>query len=99
MTAPHPSVTGFDEEGCPLYASDPRSYEDMRCFKKAQDGILDYLKLYLRYCPKLGGKVNKGLDEALLKLLHEVIITDSDFVSLKVEDPFFNRVTDMRCLL
>lgn len=99
LTAPHPSVTGFDEEGCPLYASDPRSYEDMRCFKKAQDGILDYLKLYLRYCPKLGGKVNKGLDEALLKLLHEVIITDSDFVSLKVEDPFFNRVTDMRCLL
>ena len=39
--------------------------------------------------------INKKLDEAILSLPGAVTILDGDFLNLKVEDPFFNRTTDL----
>jgi hypothetical protein len=39
---------------------------------------------------------NKTLDEKILALVNKVQIEDGDFLKLKVEDPFFGRMTDIR---
>lgn len=36
------------------------------------------------------------LDEKLLSLINKVWIKDNDFLSIKVEDPFFGRMTDIK---
>ena len=43
--------------------------------------------------------INKKLDEQFLVLLRHVAINDTDFLSLTVEDPFFNRMTDITDVL
>ena len=43
--------------------------------------------------------INKKLDEIFLTLVHNVEIRDKDFLSLTVEDPFFNRMTDITDVL
>lgn len=95
LTAPHPSVKEFDKEGQPIYAAETRCDKDIRCFERAQDGILDYFKTYIKLCPESEKVANKKLDEAFLKLIHEIKITDIDFQDLVVEDPFFNRMTNV----
>lgn len=95
LTAPHPSVKEFDKEGQPIYADETRCGKDIQCFKRAQEGILDYFRTYIRLCPESEKVTNKKLDEAFLKLIHEIKITDIDFQSLIVEDPFFNRMTNV----
>lgn len=99
LTAPHPSVTGFDEMGYPVYAEETRRDEDILCFTRAQQGIEDYFKTYLALCPRNARKENKKLDETFLSLIHAIQIMDSDFLELKVEDPFFKRVTDITDVL
>ena len=42
---------------------------------------------------------NKKLDEVLLALIHRVSIEDKTFLNLKVEDSFFNRMTEMPSLI
>ena len=95
LTAPHPSVQGFDEYGNPVYASETRSEKDICCFERAQEGTLDYFRTYILLCPQTERIVNRELDELLLKLIHEIKITDEDFLDLVVEDPFFNRMTNI----
>ena len=56
---------------------------------------LEYAKNYLSLCPEGERKINKELDESLLRLIHNIEIGDKAFLNLKVEDPFFNRTTDI----
>lgn len=99
LTSPDPSVEEFNEEGEPVYANETRSDTNISCFLRAQEGIVKYIEKYLQICPRSKIKVNKKLDEAFLELIHNVEIRDNDFLHLTVEDPFFNRVTDIADLL
>jgi FMN phosphatase YigB (HAD superfamily) len=99
LTSPMPSVAFFDEYGSPVYAEETRSLSDIECFQKAQDGILDYFKIYTKICPNRCLTENKKLDEVLLSLIHKISIEDETFLKLKVEDAFFNRMTEMPSLI
>lgn len=99
LTAPIPSVREFDEKGNPVYERESRSSGDIRCFQEAQEGIREYFREYLKLCPISARRTNKRLNEIFLSMIHKVEITDNDFLNLKVEDPFFNRVTDMTDIL
>jgi hypothetical protein len=99
LTSPEPSVDEFDENGSPVYADETRLKRDIDCFMRAQDGIRKYTDMYLKICPKESRKINKKLDEVFLTLIHNVEILDRDFLELKVEDPFFNRMTDITDIL
>lgn len=99
LTAPHPSVCGFSEDGEALFAEETRKTEDIVCFQRIQDGIFEYFKDYLRICPQKEWKESKKLGEAFLRLIHGMKITDKDFLNLIVEDPFFNRKTNMTDVL
>lgn len=95
LTAPHSSVQEFDENGQPVYAAETRQRKDIQCFERAQEGILDYFRTYVKLSPESEKVINKKLDEVFLKLIHEIKITDADFLDLVVEDPFFNRMTNI----
>ena len=95
LTAPHSSVQEFDDNGQPVYAAETRCKKDIQCFQRAQEGIQDYFRNYIKLCPETEKVSNKKLDEEFLKLIHSIKITDSDFLSLMVEDPFFNRMTNI----
>ena len=99
LTAPMPSVKEFDEKGNPVYDRETRNEGDIRCFQEAQEGIREYFREYLRLCPISARETNKKLDEVFLAMIHKVEVTDQDFLNLKVEDPFFNRMTDMTDVL
>lgn len=99
LTAPHPSVQGFDDAGEPVYAVETRTERDIQCLARAQEGIFAHFQAYLELCPKAEQTVNRKLDEVLLKLLHKVRITDRDFLGTTVEDPFFNRMTKIADIL
>ena len=83
----------FDSKGRPVYAEETRSEKDIACFMRGQEGILEYVDIYLSICPESERAVNKKLDEAMLMLIHNVEILDRDFLGLTVEEPFFNRMT------
>ncbi len=99
LTSPSPSLDEFDNEGNPIYAAETRSEKDIACFMRAQNGIVEYVDNYLRICPKSEQKINKKLDEKFLMLMHNLEIKDKDFLNLIVEDPFFNRMTDINDVL
>ncbi len=95
LTAPFPQMKEMGPDGEPVYAKETRSESDLKCFERAQDGIIEYFKEYLDIVPESARTVNKRLDEKLLELVNKVKILDEDFLSLKVEDPFFGRMTAM----
>lgn len=99
LTSPAPLVTEFLEDGAPVYADETRTAKNMECSMRIQEGIADYFKEYLSKCPAGKRKINKKLDEEFLKLIHNVEIKDKDFLKLIVEDPFFNRMTDITDVL
>ncbi len=99
LTAPHPSVNGFDSAGRPTFAQETRNRRDIECFVRAQEGIADYFRRYLELVPPNARGQTKKLDEIMLGLIHRLKVTDSDFLSLVVEDPFFNRTTNMTDLI
>ncbi len=99
LTAPYPQMVEMDSEGKPVYAEETRSEKDIRCFERAQEGITGFFGEYLRILPAAAREINKKLDEKLLALINRVTIKDEDFLSLKVEDPFFGRMTDMKDVL
>ena len=99
LTAPFPQMLEFNDEGAPVYAKETRSENDLRCFVRAQAGIIQFFEDYISIVPEGVRSVNKPLDEALLALVNRVRILDDDFLSLKVEDPFFGRMTDIRDVL
>ena len=96
LTSPDPQLLEFDLDGNPIYADETRSDEDIATIKLVQSGIVDYFKDYLRLVPESQRKVNKALDEKLLELINHIKIEDDDFMNLKVEDPFFGRMTYIR---
>lgn len=99
LTSPEASVDEFDDDGQPLYADETRSEKDIACVMRAQEGIVEYVDKYLRLCPREKIKKNKKLDEIFLTLIHNIEIRDKDFLELVVEDPFFNRMTDIKDVL
>lgn len=99
LTSPDPQMLEFDADGKPVFAVETRSESDLAVFDKAQAGILSYFDEYLALVPEAARTVNKGLDEKLLELVNKILINDEDFLSLKVEDPFFGRMTNMKDLL
>ncbi|EOS37796.1 hypothetical protein AALC16_11345 [Lachnospiraceae bacterium 29-91] len=115
LTSPMPSVKTFDEEGRPCYAEETRSKKDIRCILSVQKGIEDYFRVYTEICARNGLGDSQANDpknileadlcedkkaaEQILSLIHHIFILDEDFLNLKVEDPFFHRVTDMLDLI
>ena len=99
LTSPEASVDEFDDNGAPVFTIETRSESDIDCVMKAQNGIIEYTKKYLQLCPTSAININKKLDEQFLMLLRHVAINDIDFLRLTVEDPFFNRMTDITDVL
>jgi len=96
LTAPSPQLEEFDESGEPVFAKETRSKTDIEVFEKAQKGIIEYFEKYIELVPEAARIENKTLDEKILALVNKVHIEDEDFLKLKVEDPFFGRMTDIR---
>lgn len=96
LTSPYPQMLEMDEDGKPVFAKETRSSADINVFKRAQEGIEQYFKDYISIVPKNNRTVNKVLDEKLLELVNKVLILDEEFLSIKVEDPFFGRMTDIK---
>lgn len=95
LTAPYPQLLEFDEDGKPLYAAETRSDADIKCFEKMQTGIEEFFNEYIRIVPDQVRNCNKQLDEAFLSMVNHILIMDDDFNRLKVEDPFFGRMTNI----
>ena len=86
----------MDENGYPVFAEETRIEADIEVFKRAQDGIKEYFTDYIAILTEDARTVNKKLDEKLLELVNKVQILDGEFLGIKVEDPFFGRMTDIR---
>lgn len=99
MTSPQPSLKKFDLYGAPCYADETRTEAEIGCIRTIQESIMDYFRIYLRICPQSERGEDKKLDEKILSFIHSVLISDQRFLDLKVEDPFFNRVTSLTALL
>ena len=96
LTAPSPQLEEFNESGEPVFAKETRNKTDIEVFEKAQKGIIEYFEKYIELVPEAARIENKTLDEKILALVNKVHIEDEDFLKLKVEDPFFGRMTDIR---
>lgn len=99
LTAPMPSVLEFDENGKPCFAVETRDEKSIECFGQAQEGIREFFQRYIDICPVPKRSINKKLDEIMLSLVQKIVITDNAFLNLTVEDPFFNRMTDITDLI
>lgn len=99
LTAPMPSVLEFDENGKPCFAVETRDEGSIECFGQAQEGIREFFQRYIDICPFSERSINKKLDEIMLSLVQKIVITDNAFLNLTVEDPFFNRMTDITDLI
>ena len=98
LTSPDASVEEFDQKGNAKYAKETRNDKDINCIEQVQNGILEYVNKYLSILPYNKWEINKKLDEVFLSLIHNVNI-NNDFTELLIEDPFFNRTTDVKDIL
>ena len=98
LTSPDASVEEFDQKGNAKYAKETRNDKDINCIEQVQNGILEYVNKYLSILPYNKWEVNKKIDEVFLSLIHNVNI-NNDFTELLIEDPFFNRTTDVKDIL
>lgn len=96
LTSPYSQMEEFDENGDPVFADETRSGTDIKVFEQAQAGIKKYFEEYISLVPECARIENKMLDEKMLALVNMVQIKDEDFMALKVEDPFFGRMTDIK---
>lgn len=99
LSSPYAQMEGFDGDGNPLFAAETRSEKDIRCLERAQEGIFTYFEDYLSILPEGAKQGNKRLGEQFLSLVNKIQIKDEDFLALKVEDSFFNRMTEITDLL
>lgn len=99
LTSPDPSLMEFDEHGRPRYGVESRSEKDIACIRQVQEGIWNYFKAYRKLCRDIEPEIDRRLDELFLILIHHLSIQESDFLALVVEDPFFNRMTDISDLI
>ncbi len=96
LTSPDPSAIDFDESGKPVYAEETRKKDEIECFGKIQEGIIEYFKDYIEVTKEDERTINKLYDEEFLRLIYNVKITDEIFLGLTIEDPFFGRMTDIK---
>ena len=96
LTSPYSQMEEFDENGEPVFADETRSGTDIKVFEQAQAGIRKYFEEYISLVPQCARYENKMLDEKMLALVNMIQIKDEDFMALKVEDPFFGRMTDIK---
>lgn len=99
LTSPEPSVNEFNINGEPVFTEETRTAKDLECVMEEQRGIFEYFTTFMKLCPKILRGENKKLDEILLGLVHKLEVIERDFLNLKVEDPFFNRNTEISDLL
>lgn len=99
LMSPQPSMAGFDETGAPLFAREQRTERDFRSVQSVQDGISDYFQTYLKLDPSWEENQEKTLQAAVFSLVSRIEIRDKDILSLKDEDAFFNRTTEISNLL
>ena len=99
LTSPESSVLEFDDNGNACFADETRCALDMNCFQRIQDGVKEYFRTFLTICPDLESSIDRETEEKILKLIHKIAILDRDFLNLRVEDKFFNRMTDMKDLI
>ncbi len=97
LTSPMPSLTGFDRKGEALYAEESRTETQLECIQEIQNGILEYFQTYLKMYPR--EPESRAIGELSLPLIHNIAIADCGFLDLTMEDPFFNRTTDISGLL
>ena len=97
LTSPMPSLTGFDRKGESLYAEESRTETQLECIQEIQNGILEYFQTYLKMYPR--EPESRAIGELSLPLIHNIAIADCGFLDLTMEDPFFNRTTDISGLL
>lgn len=95
VTSPYPQVLEFDKMGNPVFARETRKNEDIRCICEVQDGIKAFFEDYIRIVPREAWRSDKKLGENLLSLINQVEIDNKEFMGLKVEDPFFGRMTNI----
>lgn len=96
LTSPYPQMEELDGDGSPVFAAETRNEKDIQCLEKAQKGIVAYFEEYLKILPEGAREGNKTLDELFLSFISKIQIKDEDFLGLKIEDPFFGRMTDMK---
>lgn len=99
LTSPYPSVHEFDNKGMPIFASETRNENNLKYIKEAQNGIFDYFREFTSLIPENEREENKNLDEVFLSLISKICITNEDFLSLIVEDPFFGRNTPIKDII
>lgn len=99
LTSAEPMLIDFEENGNPIYANETRTKNNIDCFFKVQEGIIDYFKDYVSRSKQEERLINRSYDEIFLKLIHNVEIKDNNFLELRVEDPFFNRITNINEIL
>lgn len=99
LTSPYPMVEDFDKNGRPMFLDETRSKQDIACIQSIQEGIADYFGDYVQLIPRGIPDNDKAVDEILLSLINQIEITNQEFLSLTVEDPFFCRMTNMKELL
>lgn len=99
VTAPHPPVLGFDALGEAIYAPETRGERDLSCVRRVQEGIIDYFQTYQDLDPAWKAMEEKSLEEGMLCLLSKLEIRNEDFLSMRDDDPFFNRTAAVRELL
>ena len=95
LTAPHSQMEEMNDDGDPVFVKETRTENDLAVFDRLQTGIIEYYKDYCAILPESDRKENKKLDEMFLSLINRVRILDEEFLSIKVEDPFFGRMTDI----
>lgn len=96
LTSPYPQMLEMDMDGNPVFAEESRSKADIEVIKRVQDGIIEFFRDYITIVPTDDRAVNKKLDEKLLELVNKIRILDEEFLGIKVEDPFFGRMTDIK---
>ena len=99
MTSPQPYFLGFDENGNACFSEESRTDRDLRCIREVQAGIADYFEVCQKIAPEWEIEEGKELGGMILSLLHEIDIRDQDFLALKIDDPFFHRVSNLADLL
>lgn len=99
LMPPQPSVVGFDEAGAAVFGREDRAERDFRSVRSAQDGISDYFQTYRKLDPAWETAQERALEAGIFSLISRIEIRDKDFLALKDEDAFFNRVMEISELL
>lgn len=99
LTSYMPSIIELDFNGTPIYAKECRETEELEYIKTIHNGILDYFVQYIKLCPINLHIENKKLTCDILKLINKIQVDENMFMKLRLEDNFYNRITEMKELL